>query len=266
MEDINRQDLIKLFQNYVGMYPKDVNCQNWNEMQQKLADEVLKLSIPKEKDIPKGKDFEILTCLGKGEIKPHEYYDGKEPHASQSCIEHGCKIHSVKRLSDNFIIAVKDLIEFNFCNRLVIGTVNHFAYCNGIIDIYLSEDIGTCYRLNKTHPDMSDGILEKIHPFKPKVSLFTTEKKEPIFEDDVYYFMYDGKWPTHPYGPDWCHANIGVNKGDRKFKTKEDMTEYILLNKPIEVSYKEWLDFIDKQECNSYYELTKQFFQSKINP
>jgi len=39
--EMKRKKLIKILQTYVGMQPKDVGCNNWNEMQQQLADDIL---------------------------------------------------------------------------------------------------------------------------------------------------------------------------------------------------------------------------------
>lgn len=38
---MERRKLIQLIQGYIGMTPKDKGCNNWNEMQQKMADEIL---------------------------------------------------------------------------------------------------------------------------------------------------------------------------------------------------------------------------------
>jgi len=40
---MHRKKLIKLLQRYLGMNPKELRCENWNDMQQQLADEILNL-------------------------------------------------------------------------------------------------------------------------------------------------------------------------------------------------------------------------------
>lgn len=112
---------------------------------------------------------------------------------------------------------------------------------------------------------------EYIELHKPKAPLkkplYYTVKGETIYEDDVYYFMYNGVWPEYPFGPDWCHATYGVNKGDIKFKTKEDLYEYIQLNKPVEATYKELREYCDNAHPSlTYHRRVELFFKSKINP
>lgn len=42
---MERQRLIKLLQSYIGKQPRDVGCLSWNDMQQQLADKILKLKL-----------------------------------------------------------------------------------------------------------------------------------------------------------------------------------------------------------------------------
>jgi hypothetical protein len=48
---MNRAKLLKLIQGYIGMKPKDVGCDNWNKMQEKMADEIMRLAADK-KNLP----------------------------------------------------------------------------------------------------------------------------------------------------------------------------------------------------------------------
>jgi hypothetical protein len=38
-----REQLIPIIQRYIGMTPKDCSCTNWNEMQEKMANEIMEL-------------------------------------------------------------------------------------------------------------------------------------------------------------------------------------------------------------------------------
>jgi len=59
---MEREYLLKLIQKYIGMTPVDCGCKNWDEMQNKMADEIIELSTTNEFtcDFPNGTDY--LEC------------------------------------------------------------------------------------------------------------------------------------------------------------------------------------------------------------
>lgn len=40
---MKREELLPIIQKYIGMTPKDRGCTNWNEMQEKMANEIMEL-------------------------------------------------------------------------------------------------------------------------------------------------------------------------------------------------------------------------------
>jgi hypothetical protein len=134
----------------------------------------------------------------------------------------------VQRLSDNEVLSVRDYIEFDFVGRKVSGHISHFTLCETILDIYLKEDLGTCYRLNDL-PDRP-GIGSKIRKAPLPVPLFVTEDGKEIFEYDNCYCVNIERWITLP----WIRAvKSGMKENEKYFKSEEKATEYVKWNKPM---------------------------------
>lgn len=50
-----------LIQGYIGMFPADKGCLNWNDMQQKMADEILAMIQPPTEETEEPKyEYELL--------------------------------------------------------------------------------------------------------------------------------------------------------------------------------------------------------------
>lgn len=43
---MNKKKILKVAQNFIGMTPNDLGCENWSEMQEKFADELVQLDVP----------------------------------------------------------------------------------------------------------------------------------------------------------------------------------------------------------------------------
>lgn len=154
----------------------------------------------------------------------------------------GVKINSVKRISDGEIFKVGDEIE-------EYGKIKDFYLLN-------DELLCTCDR----NIFCLSGIdFSKIKKVKQKLPLFTTQDGVKIFEHDHYFvvnrdFMMGGMCN----GLGWYNPK----SGEKYFSTRDSAEEYILQNKPIQVSYKEINGFISPLKSNKVYE----FFKSKIKP
>lgn len=91
---MNRQELIKLLQQYLGMNPRDKGCSNWNEMQQKLADEIMILDNLPEQSTPETFEYEMFF---KSEVDDKIKMDGWIP-ISTNFIRNPLKINNyIKR-------------------------------------------------------------------------------------------------------------------------------------------------------------------------
>lgn len=42
---MERQELMKVIQRYLGMTPNDLGCSHWSQMQQKMADEIMRIEM-----------------------------------------------------------------------------------------------------------------------------------------------------------------------------------------------------------------------------
>ncbi len=133
-----------------------------------------------------GKDGVIFSLYCGGSSGSFVAYSGTNEevfHQESTLIKYG-SIHSVKRLNDNEIFSIGDEVGFDFAGRLVLGHINHFTFSEGIIDIYLTEDVNTCYRLNKVNEFMTDGIGQKLKKLPPN------KEPQPFQWDDELVFEY----------------------------------------------------------------------------
>lgn len=137
-------------------------------------------------------------------------------------------IHSVRRLSDGEVFSIGDRVRY--CPLSTYGSfIIEKIWVNSI-------DKERCMVSNKDQSlvEIIDASLEKIKtPIPVKPVLFKDYEGNPIHENDVYYYLFKGEWPEYPYGPYWCYATKGVDRGYIKFNSKEKMQEYITLNKPL---------------------------------
>lgn len=182
---------------------------------------------PKEKDIPTVKpDWEVTYISNKNEYGEH--------------------IFSVKRLSDNCVFTIGDKFNANAGHEL---TIKRFEI-DGIEMKVWSKEHGYW-------------LLCFINPIPKLKVLFTTEDGVEIFEHDHYYslnkdFIRSGR----SNGLGWYNPQ----SGEKYFSTEDKRTEYILLNKPIEVSFKTLFEYINSIDYKTWDTSLRDFFIRKINP
>lgn len=193
-----------------------------------------------------GKDFKYYRCT-LGKTYDLEILLNDEYHYS---VKGGqIAIHSVKDLVRDITFTVGDI-----CTD---GKIERFYFSCG----YLMIDTDKCTCLSLPY-------LQKVNP---KVPLFTTDKNEPVYYMDKYWVVTD-----LGFVKEWFCAKMelsGKNPYNKYFLTEKEADEYILLNKPIQISFKE-LNGIINRPCNIRdYETVdntvleiKDFFNSKINP
>lgn len=123
------------------------------------------------------------------------------------------------------------------------------------------------YNSTKKSEYGKDKITEaNFQKIKPKQKLFTTEDGVEVFKDDkflVYYFHPEDNWELH---------SVYSNKFNIKFEhkpyyDKKEAEDFILQNKPIQVSLKELLDYIKANpgKWNTEKFNITNFFKAKIN-
>lgn len=209
--------------------------------------------IKKENYAPKH-DWEILCFIWMGEaykLKDETYFDMNMNIASLSFLlqEVGwnkATIHSVKRLSDGEVFTVGD--ETNW------GKIKGFDIHNGDIRV-LYNAIGDWQ------------FLQSLTKVKPKVPLFTTEDGCEMYTgfDGFIYWVNTKIWfQGHCY-----IESVEHDSTIKYFSTEEKAKEWLLLNKPIEVSYKDLFEFCSNDVVPHLpftIHTVKEFFKSKITP
>ncbi len=192
---------------------------------------------------PVKQDYEIQSFKnGKGDIFEKTdkgnftTYNSENTYSLDRMIEgiqvYATTIHSVKRLTDGEVFTVGDKIEFN-------GTIGSFYIDrNNLMGINAGRTL-----------QLEDAVKVK----QPTILLATedgktiTDKKE-----NVYILNTDGFWTR-----ELQFSSIIFSLPNRKyFSTEAAMDEYILQNKPITVTLKEWF----ASPLNH-----KDFFKSKQN-
>lgn len=187
----------------------------------------------KEKDVHK--DYEVLE----GALMPGF---SKKKH-----------INSVKRLSDNQVYSLGDYAKVKANNGDITNfVINGFVEENGIIMV-LVKNSGCRFSLSMLQP-------------KEKVPLFTTEDGVEVFPNQkVYGVNADFKYTNSYYWADGSFGKYSLARGVLYFSTEEKAQEYILLNKPIQVTYQEMLNQFKGGYASTLVVLEK-FFKAKINP
>lgn len=202
--------------------------------------------VKKEKDIHK--DWEVLT------------YSKRENEIEE--------IFSVKRISDNEIFTVGDKVEARegeYCSWENIYKVISMSIKTGL----LAFEIMNIQETNPTGSIWREiGNIQKV---KPKEPLFTIDGLN-IFEGDEYFTV---NLYSYEIRKDIAKRFFGIGSADEKsFLTNEKAKEYILLNKPILISYFNIECIIEKSidgntNINHFIRLfninIKDFFKSKIN-
>lgn len=173
------------------------------------------------------KGWEIVEISNAGFIySPYESYMPK-----------GCKIHSVRRLSDGETYSFNEEVNSTWGYQTITGFL-----VNG--DEMIVE-FKTC-----RNP------LSRIRKLPKRTALFTTEDGLDVFEGGTFWYK----------GDDWTAKETIIFNGEiwnKKlpcFSTKEKCEEYILLNKPC-LSVKEVKDVIgiyhEKSVVNTLIEIAK---------
>jgi hypothetical protein len=162
----------------------------------------------------KVKDYEILELSFKRSERPEiRSVIGYSEEYLEALIKCENIIHSVKRLSDNFIFTVGDKVKYYDKNT-------------EIKSIYYNEHNQLSFKVKGDAAPLT-GCFMTNHPhFKKLEKLFTTEDGQDIFEGDTIY----------PVSDDFqLLITDFAGKKDiriRCFSTKEKAKEYILMNKP----------------------------------
>jgi len=179
------------------------------------------------------KDYEILSIVseGGGEIGPY-YKSGDNFTDRTGCWHitsfpngnHGCVIHSVKRLSDREVFTLGDHILRNG-NTTTIKSFEINTYWSGGLSANQNE---------KPYGGECISTLEKCS----KTPVFTTEDGVDIYEGDTYWFVVEGDSPLlNTWTAIKDVANWGVNNhkpplGYTQFSTRYAAEDYIIRNKP----------------------------------
>lgn len=139
-------------------------------------------------------------------------------------LKSGWQISQVKRLFDGLTLQENDVCIVSFDDgKGFQGTINHFTYCNGIIDVYFKEQMSQCFRL--------DGLnIQKPEKAAPK-PLFKDFLGNDVFEGDKYWFV------SIDFTISSNDARKTANSGDspdryKYFRNKSDCHNYVLMNKP----------------------------------
>jgi len=132
------------------------------------------------------------------------------------------KIYSVKRLSDDEIFTIGDIIYKTF-------PIVEFEIHDKENTILVSSYLGKKYSSGIYNERLEN--LKKIK--KPLFTLFTTEDGVNIFEGDTYFSVNKKYWRVEE-PENTCKINYETyHKNQYNFSTKEKAEEYILMNKPL---------------------------------
>lgn len=202
------------------------------------------------------KDYEILQMKNIHGISYSLFENGglsryeKENHT----------IYQIKRLSDGEVFTIGDLVK-RPCYKQPFK-INHIHIAGDMVWLHSRPFVeGTC-----THTlDENTTLREAIKYESP---LFTTEDNVDIFEGDKIWGVNEENWkPFYHYA---TTLNVIEKWKYGKFSTKKAAEEYILLNKPVELSIKEITPIIGRCNETTYVDLDclteklKQLIKSKL--
>jgi hypothetical protein len=168
------------------------------------------------------KDYEIISVLLHGgyiEKNKHEFDYLLNNHEGK---KYGAKIHSVKRLKDNFVFTIGDKVvrhKDEFCENpdKTIRKIKEFFFDEKKELKFIAEDNSKYF-----------------------LSLFS-KPKQPLFTTDDGVDMYEGEmWSLSTNNWSKCKVFVSNNpfrgitgKELKYFSTEEAANEYILMNKPM---------------------------------
>lgn len=182
-----------------------------------------------EKQSKPEKDWEIL------EMSWANSFNHKQ---DRHCEGNGCKIFSVKRLSDNEVFSVGDSVCLNWYPSFdVKQPIERFEIVNDQMIVHY--DCG-CYQLKYA-------MLNPKH--KPKQVLFTTEDGVDVYVGDKYWAINYKDFIGRPVE---YNAMLGCGQMPnlKNFSTKEKAEEYITLHKP-SLSIDDIMNLADKSGYES---------------
>lgn len=194
-------------------------------------------AIPKE--VPKP-DYEILECIMHGDY-PHKYIN--------RCLtkENPCKIHSVKRLSDNSIWTIGDNTEQ--------GTIKGFQQGIGEWD----KEIFAEFSNGETGCRLNINYLKKVPERKPL--FYADNGLTPICGGDKFWLVSETQFYLIPQTANFDNMPYHA---DKKFSSLQLANEYLLMNKPT-LSLNELLSVWDSDNDNppEYYKDAPLFLKFK---
>lgn len=202
------------------------------------------------------KDYEILSLINPT-INNSPIFERKnynlEDWENTLALKH-LEIYSVKRLSDGEIFTIGDKAQ-------TIG-----KYPHSITSIQLKKDFYNNDRVwIHWEKDCGGNWLESIEKCKEKI--FTTEDRVDIYEEDYYYVVYFEKERFGlPKGTDLftvskAHKAETLGRDEtwstncKFFSKKEAAQEYVLMNKPLNISIKKLCPIIGQCNNTTYIDL-----------
>lgn len=197
----------------------------------------------KEKDIPK--NWEILSVSqenGSGWSCDKNIFDWYLKN-------HNYVINQVKRLSDGEVFTVGE--RYSYGKEGILTAFRIAGTREMLCDI----------EFDKTNL-YSNAPLRAIDKVKPKVPLFTTEDGVEIFDPNCEVFGVNKDFD--------CYNKLTVKSFPIKntdwiwFSSKYKRDEYILNNKPIEVSFSDLHKFIRSHEHGTSINAIHDYFKSKL--
>lgn len=135
------------------------------------------------------KDWEIVSVedgvangsQGKGKIVYIQKGD------ESSWIKANIKINSVKRLSDGVVFSIGDKVDFRSNAIDYRGTINHFTYCDGIIDLYLKENMSTAFSISSLMGLRKVTEMDKRQSPETLTNTVTEDKELHYFREGYKY-------------------------------------------------------------------------------
>jgi hypothetical protein len=209
------------------------------------------------------KDYEILSLSDKRKQFPIlNLINGCSPVTGILYSEinsHDWNIHSVKRLSDGEIYTIGD-------------KVCYYSKNTKIKSIYFNEHKQLSFKVEGYEAPLT-GVFMNNHPHFKKLKaeiLFKTEDGVDIYEGDEYYFIVlNENLPTNfKIQKSICDWNNPKKPplGAIQFSTKEKAEEYILMNKPLNLSIQDLINIQNKYDTlgDNLIEKVKEVLKAKL--
>lgn len=219
-----------------------------------VAAEEFKKSKAIPKEVPKEKDYEIIS-FNTGEMIWTLGDNGNywSPYRCSNydintMLRDGDRIHSVKRLSDNTIWTIGDKVYW----------VDVFEYSHTIDKFEV--DYKGYMRVTGSVPVPFDFPFTQIEKFKERNPLFTTEDGKEIFKGDAYWCVFSN-FDIRTY----IAVNHNLN-GRWIFSNEEKAIEFVFNNKPtlsLNDLLSVWGNIDHERQSNEYYMRSELFREFK---